>query len=70
LASEQLQTASVSGEAVAIDDLVRTNSELRRVLGMLRTKADKNKPAGPALAEYLAQHYSEPAEASEADEPA
>jgi hypothetical protein len=56
LASEQLQAASVSGESVDADALVRVNSEARRVLGMLRKKADQNRPSGPTnLLELLAQ---------------
>jgi hypothetical protein len=68
LTSEQLQTASISGEPVSADELVRVNSEARRVLSMLRTKAEKAKPAGPTLAEYVAANYGSAAEADE-DEP-
>jgi hypothetical protein len=56
LASEQLQAASVSGASVDVDEIVRINSEARRVLGMLRQMAEANKPARPTtLAELLAE---------------
>jgi hypothetical protein len=45
LASEQLQVASVSGESVDVDEIVRINSEARRVLGMLRKKAEAKQAA-------------------------
>lgn len=65
LTSEQLQAASVSSENVAIDDIVRANSEARRAIGILEAKGAKAKPAGPTLAEHLAAKYAQNA----ADEP-
>ena len=52
--SERLQADVIAGVQVDTDAMVRISSEARRILGMLRAKAAKNKPAGPTLAEYLA----------------
>jgi hypothetical protein len=46
LAAERFQVDVVSGGEVDPDALVRVSSEARRILGMLRSKAAKNKPAG------------------------
>jgi hypothetical protein len=40
LECERLQEASVNGESVDADALIRVNSELRRVFGMLRKKGE------------------------------
>jgi hypothetical protein len=45
LAAEILSSDVVNGKAIDADALVRINSEARRVLGMLRAKAEANKPA-------------------------
>jgi hypothetical protein len=55
--SERLQADVIAGTPVDHDAMVRISSEARRILGMLRAKAAKNKPAGPNLQEYLAQTY-------------
>jgi hypothetical protein len=52
---EQQQARIVAGEAVDVDQLIRLNSEHRRLLGALNKKADAIKPAGPTLADFLAQ---------------
>jgi hypothetical protein len=39
------------------DDMVRISSELRRVQGLIAAKADRRKPQGSELDEYLAQNY-------------
>jgi len=64
--SERLQADVVAGLQVDADAMVRISSEARRILGMLRAKAAKNKPAGPTLAEYLAAKRA--ADAEPADE--
>lgn len=68
LAAEKLQADVVSGTDVNPDALVRVSSEARRILGMLRGKAAKNKPAGPTLAEYLANRVQAAADAPEPGE--
>jgi hypothetical protein len=68
LTSEELQEASVNGERVDADALVRVNSEARRVLQILKAKATEAKPGGPdPLQTYLAAQYTdrEEPEASE-----
>jgi hypothetical protein len=58
LAAEALQADIGAGKPVDTDALVRVSSEARRVLGMLHSKADKAKPAGQTLADYIAQKYA------------
>ena len=71
LRAETLQEKIAAGESVDVDALVRVNSEARRAVSMLRKKAETSKPsAAQSLQDYLAANYSEPADASEADEPA
>jgi hypothetical protein len=53
LASERFQLDVVSGATVDPDALVRVSSEARRILGMLRAKAQKNKPAVVPMRERL-----------------
>jgi hypothetical protein len=68
LASERFQLDVVSGATIDPDALVRISSEARRILGMLRAKAQKSKPAGPTIAEYIAAKQAEKAaNASEGD---
>jgi hypothetical protein len=63
LAGEQLQAASISGEPVSADELVRVNSEARRALSILRTKAAKNKPAaGPSVDDLFAVEVADGSE--------
>jgi hypothetical protein len=59
LAAERFQLDVVSGATVDSDALVRVSSEARRILGMLRSKTAKNKPAGPTLADYVARKVAE-----------
>jgi hypothetical protein len=60
LTAEQMQVATVNGEDVDLDALIRINSETRRNLGMLKAKAVKNKPAaGPSLDELFAVNADE-----------
>ena len=66
--SERIQADVVAGVQIDADAMVRVSSEARRILGMLRAKAGKSKPAGPDLASYLAQAYPK-ADAEPADEP-
>ena len=61
LRAEQLQTAIVRGEDVSNDELVRISSTAKRLLEAIRAKADKRKPAGPTLADYLARKAAEKA---------
>jgi hypothetical protein len=53
LAAERFQVDVVNGAEVNPDALVRVSSEARRILGMLRTKAAKNKPTASSLKDYL-----------------
>jgi hypothetical protein len=46
LAAERFQLDVVNGATIHPNALVRVSSEARRILGMLRAKAQKNKPAG------------------------
>jgi hypothetical protein len=66
LTGEQMQAASINGERVDVDALIRINSETRRNLGMIKAKG-ANKPAGPDLASYLASKYPAKASAEPAD---
>jgi hypothetical protein len=59
LASEQLQTASVSGERVDADTLVRVNSEARRVLGMLRKSKANNQESPDVPTSFLSEKYGD-----------
>lgn len=61
LRAEQLQGAIVRGETISNDELVRITSTARRLLETIRAKADKRKPAGPTLADYLARKAAEKA---------
>jgi hypothetical protein len=55
LASERMQADVVAGVQIHADAMVRVSSEARRILGLLRAKAAKNKTAGPdLLQQYLA----------------
>jgi hypothetical protein len=66
LTGEQMQAASINGEAVDLDGLIRINSETRRNLGTLKARATKTKPAaGQALQDYLASQYATPDEAAD-----
>jgi hypothetical protein len=65
LEAERLQADIVAGADIDRDVLIRVSSEARRALAALRGKAEKNKPTGPSLHEYLAQRYGEPADESE-----
>lgn len=67
LAAEQMQVASIAGEPVDTDSLVRVNSEARRVIGMLQAKAAKAMPSVPSLQDYLAER-ARAADAPEAEE--
>lgn len=64
--SEEIQTAIIAGNASDTDEAVRLASESRRILVALKSKAAKNKPAGPTLADYLARKAAEKA-ASESE---
>jgi hypothetical protein len=55
LRAEQLQGAIVRGEPISNDELVRISSIAKRLLETIRAKADKRKPAGPTLANYVAR---------------
>jgi hypothetical protein len=55
LTSEQMQAASINGEDVDVDSLIRINSETRRNLGMLKVKAAKNKPPAPTIHDLVAE---------------
>jgi hypothetical protein len=64
LAAERFQVDVVNGAEVNPDAVVRVSSEARRILGMLGTKAAKNKPTASSLKDYLNSKYgSAPAEA-------
>jgi hypothetical protein len=43
----------VKGAAIDPDALIRINSEARRVLGLLRSKSVKAKPAAPTILDYV-----------------
>jgi hypothetical protein len=59
--AELLQAAVVRGQAVNADELIRTSSEVRRVLAALRRQhSHKSAPAGPSLSQYLASLDSAP----------
>jgi hypothetical protein len=61
---EQLQADVVIGKPVAIDDLVRATSEIRRILAAVTNKPGRNQAAMPSLADYvLAKYGAEPPEA-------
>src|ERR1700681_163704 len=63
LAAERFQVDVVNGAVVNPDAMVRVSSEARRILGMLGTKAAKNKPTASSLKDYLNSKYgSAPAE--------
>jgi hypothetical protein len=67
---EALQARVVAGEAVDADQLIRLNSEHRRLLSALHKKAEVNKPAAStSLHDYIAEHYGKATDAAEADEP-
>ena len=46
---EQLQADVVIGKPVAIDDLVRATSEIRRILAAVTGKPSRNQAAAPSL---------------------
>jgi hypothetical protein len=63
---EQAQLDIVEGRTVDPDMMIRLSSENRRLLACLGARADKSRPAGPALYDYLADKYpARPAEESE-----
>jgi hypothetical protein len=69
--AEAMQEAIVAGEKVDPDLLIRVSSTSKRLLSIIAGNTGKREPsAGPTLAEYLAEHYGEPADASEADQTA
>jgi hypothetical protein len=60
---EQLQARIVRGDDVSADEVIRLSSEHRRLLSLLRGKADTNKPAASAaIDQYLKDKYGAPAE--------
>ena len=66
LKSEDLQAAIVAGQDGADPDaIIRLSSEIRRILTTLKGKAERAKPTGPTLAEYVAANYGSAAEADE-----
>jgi hypothetical protein len=66
--AESIQTAIVRGEVADADAAIRLLSESRRVLASLKSKAAQNKPAGPTLADYLAQRAAQADEEDTSDE--
>jgi hypothetical protein len=54
---EELQLELVEGRDIDPDMLIRLSSEHRRLMAGLGARADKSKPAGPALQDYLATKY-------------
>ena len=54
---ESLQADIVAGRDVNEDTAIRLSGELRRLMAGLGARADKSKPAGPALQDYLATKY-------------
>jgi hypothetical protein len=66
---DEIQAAIVAGHAdVNADQVIRLSSECRRIMAALKSKATKNKPAAPSLAEYLAQRAARAAGAPESSE--
>lgn len=61
LRAEQMQSALVRGEPVNDDDLVRVAGAAKRLLGTLRTKAEKKQPPAPNLTDLLHRKASEKA---------
>jgi hypothetical protein len=59
LRAEQIRESIVAGVSVDADEAIRLTSECRRILLRLKSKAAKNKPAGPTLADYMAQKAAE-----------
>jgi hypothetical protein len=60
LEAEAMQVASITGERVDADSLVRVNSEARRVIGMLQAKGAKSAAAAPmSLHDIVARHAAE-----------
>lgn len=57
LRAEQLEQEIVAGAVVDPDLVIRLTSECRRILTGLKDKSEKDKPAVPKLAEYLASKY-------------
>lgn len=64
LRAEQIRESIVAGAAVDTDEAIRLARECRRILIRLKSKATKNKPAGPTLAEYAARKAAEKAAAA------
>jgi hypothetical protein len=63
--SERLQADVIAGVQVDTDAMVRISSEARRILGMLRAKATKNRAAGQdPLAAHIAAKYGHQSNAS------
>jgi hypothetical protein len=63
-----MQADVVAGVQIHADAMVRVSSEARRILGLLRAKAAKNKTAGPdLLQQYLATKAAQAAEEPEDD---
>ena len=59
LTGEQMQAAAINGEDVDVDAVVRINSETRRNLAMLKTKADKSKLPAPTIRDLMAELHEE-----------
>ena len=65
LTGEQMQAAAINGEDVDVDAVVRINSETRRNLAMLKTKADKSKLPAPTIRDLMAELQADQADESE-----
>jgi hypothetical protein len=60
---EALQARVLAGQDVDADQLIRLNSEHRRLLSALHKKAEASKPDAPrAIDQYLRDKYGAPAE--------
>jgi hypothetical protein len=64
LEAEKLQMATIAGDRVDADSLIRINSEARRVIGMLQAKAAKARPSAPDLQEWIAQNHGQGGESA------
>lgn len=58
---EQMLGALIHGEPINNDELVRISWTAKRLLETIRAKADKRKPTGPTIADYLARKAAEKA---------
>jgi hypothetical protein len=52
---ERLQADDLAGKDVDRDQIIRLNSEHRRVVASLRRKGEQAKPAGPSIQDILAE---------------